>query len=314
MLKAAAVIVTYNRKELLLECLDAIFRQTYPVETVLVIDNNSTDGTYERLEEAGLLQRIQYRKLETNTGGAGGFHAGFRESLKYDYDRLWIMDDDTIPEPDCLENLVSALETIKDEKVSFVASCIYGPNAEFMNVPRISKARSENGYPNWYKHLADGMMSIATATFVSLLISRDAIENVGFPVKDYFIWGDDTEYTLRLIKYYGPAYLVGKSVAIHKRKSAQKLNIVTDEAERLDFYFYFFRNYLINTSTYEGKKPVIREIISNYRTMITILLSPNVKNRLKKISIIHRGTWAFLLKKYDVKAFENRLNGAKNVK
>ena len=313
MQKIAAVIVTYNRKELLLECLDAVFRQTYPVDTVLVIDNNSTDGTKDSLAESGFLQKIKYTKLDTNTGGAGGFNAGFKESLKYEYDRLWIMDDDTIPNPDCLEQLVSALEPVKEEKVSFLASSIYGPNGEFMNVPRISKAKSENGYPDWYSHLADGMMKIATATFVSLLISRDAILNVGFPFRDYFIWGDDTEYTLRLIKYYGPAYMVGKSVAIHKRRSARKLNIVTDEADRLDFYFYFFRNYLINTSTYDGKKPAIREIISNYQTIVTLLLSPNVKNRLKKISIIHRGTWAFLLKKYDVKAFENRLNEAKQL-
>ena len=313
MQKVAAVIVTYNRKELLLECLDAVFRQTYPVGPIFVIDNNSTDGTYESLAAAGYLERLQYKKLAANTGGAGGFHAGFKESLNAVYDWLWIMDDDTIPNPDCLENLINALEAVRGEKVSFLASSIYGPNGEFMNVPRVSEARSENGYPNWYSHLADGMMKIATATFVSLLISRDAILNVGFPFKDYFIWGDDTEYTLRLIKYYGPAYMVGKSVAIHKRKSAQKLNIVTDEADRLDFYFYFFRNYLINTSTYGGKKETFREIISNYQTMTTILLSSSVKNKLKKISIIHRGTWAFLLKKYDVKAFENRLNEARGL-
>ena len=308
MLSVAALIVTYNRKELLLECLQAILRQSCPPEMILVIDNNSTDGTYESLAEHDLLRHIRYKKLEKNTGGAGGFNAGFIESMDLDYDWLWIMDDDTIPEKDCLEQLITALETVKEEKVSFLASSIYGPNGEFMNVPKVSESPSKNGYPGWYKYLGSGLIQIAKATFVSLLISKDAIRHVGYPVKDYFIWGDDMEYTQRLVKYYGPAYITGKSIAIHKRKSAKKLNILTDDSDRLDFYYYFFRNYLINTKAYDGSKKVIKEIYGNFRAMLTILTSPGIKNRFKKASIIHRATWAFLLKKYDAEGFENRLD------
>ena len=76
--KVEAVVVTYNRKEMLIQCLDAILNQTSEVDKVIVIDNNSTDNTPDYLKEKGYLdnEKIFFQKLEKNTGGAGGFYKG----------------------------------------------------------------------------------------------------------------------------------------------------------------------------------------------------------------------------------------------
>ncbi len=70
--------MTFNRKFLPCECLEALLRQSFAVDSIFVVDNASSDGTETLLRERGYLNnpRIQYLRLESNLGGAGGFHAG----------------------------------------------------------------------------------------------------------------------------------------------------------------------------------------------------------------------------------------------
>jgi len=113
--KIAAVVVTYNRKELLKECLDALLAQTYPVDSIILIDNASIDGTPEFLKEQGYLKnpKIDYVRLPENTGGAGGFHEGVKRGYKKGYDWLWLMDDDAIAQKNTLEELMDANYILK---------------------------------------------------------------------------------------------------------------------------------------------------------------------------------------------------------
>lgn len=305
------VVVTYNRKELLVECLSAILNQTIKPSKVIVIDNNSNDGTYEKLKEEKIIENetIVYQKLEENIGGAGGFYEGMKRSLEYNPDWVWVMDDDTVPTLDCLEQLINAhIETYNpSEKVSFYASCIYGMNNESMNVPDVDVSATQNGYADWYTKLSKGMIKIAAATFVSLLINGDAIRTCGLPCRDFFIWGDDTEYTTRITRNYGPAYMVGKSVAIHKRKNAKSLSIYNeDNKARLKMHYYKTRNNLLVTSAYKSKKSLIKAIILNYINIIKILIKPNCKYRFAKAGALLKGTNAFIFRRYDYKAFKNR--------
>lgn len=125
------------------------------------------------------------------------------------------MDDDTIPYTNTLESTLKYMQSDK-ENVSFYASCVFGPDHEPMNVPEIDDRPSKNGYANWYFNLNKSCVKIKSATFVSLFISKEGIDKVGYPNKEYFIWGDDTEYTLRLTSKYAPAYLLGESRVVHK--------------------------------------------------------------------------------------------------
>ena len=111
-LRIAAAVVTYNRKELLAECVGALLEQTYPVD-ILIIDNASTDGTRQELEELICQGKVQYINTGANLGGAGGFHVAVKEALIRKYDYICLMDDDTIPEKDALSALVHALKDTK---------------------------------------------------------------------------------------------------------------------------------------------------------------------------------------------------------
>lgn len=310
MKKINAVVVTYNRKNLLLECIEAILNQSYKINRLILIDNNSTDGTEEFLKEKNILsnKNVLYVKLNKNIGGAGGFYEGIKKAIEIGSDFVWIMDDDTIPVKDSLEKLINAIKIVNNE-FSFFASTVYGANGEFMNVPNINTDNSENGYPNWYEFLENGIVKIKEATFVSLLINSNAIKKVGLPVKDYFIWGDDTEYTLRLNKYYGPAYFIGNSKVIHKRNISKNLSIYEEvNPNRINFYYYMIRNNLINERTYFGIFYALKTFIKWQLISIKLLFKIECKKRLKKFFIIHKALLVFMFKLYNVKNFKKRFN------
>ena len=139
-MEVCAVVVTYNRKEILQECVNAILNQTVKVAKLIIVDNNSTDGTEEFLEEKGIrnIPDIEYMKLPQNIGGAGGFYEGMKKAAAYKPDWVWIMDDDVIPKENALEELLNAQKNIEG-KISFLASAVRGLHDEAMNVPKLSK-------------------------------------------------------------------------------------------------------------------------------------------------------------------------------
>jgi GT2 family glycosyltransferase len=101
----AAVVVAFNRKKLLTECLDGLLRQSLPLDAIYVVDNASTDGTDAYLQKNGYLDepQIRYIRLPVNSGGAGGFYHGVRVAFEAGYDWIWLMDDDTEPEANALK-------------------------------------------------------------------------------------------------------------------------------------------------------------------------------------------------------------------
>lgn len=304
-----AVVVTYNRKDLLVECLEAILKQSLKPSKIILIDNNSTDGTNELLKQRGFMddESIEYVLLSKNIGGAGGFYEGMKIANRYNPDYIWIMDDDTIPKEEALKECEKAINKL-EEPFSFLASMVYGLNGEFMNVPKINNSKAENGYEYWHKYLDKGLVSLKSATFVSLLINNKAIEKVGLPCKDYFIWGDDTEYTMRLTKYFGPAYLVGGSEVIHKRIGGENISIIKEENKnRINLYYYYYRNKLINNNEYFGRKTFMKQFLVIGRDIVKIVFSKE-KYKLLKIKTIIRAVCSYLLKQYDYRAFKNRMN------
>lgn len=266
-MKICSVIVTYNRKKLLEECINSLLSQTYKLDKILIIDNNSSDGTEAFIKKNYLnVSVIEYHKLNENIGGAGGFSYGVKECMKESYDWVWIMDDDTIPNNNALENLIDSLDIIKEDKISFLASNVRGVHDEIMNVPNISNKKDDNGYMKWIKYLEHSIVEIDRATFVSVLINTKAIKELGYPWKEFFIWGDDTEYTLRLSKLWGPGYSIGKSVAVHKRGCAKEISIFTEKNEnRIKLYKYKYRNDILISKEYYGKKSILKCYINSIK-------------------------------------------------
>lgn len=212
-----AVVVTYNRKELLRECLQALLGQSHAVDHILVVDNASSDGT------AGLVRQefsptefpqIELVTLQKNGGGAGGFHQGIKRAAAAGYEWLWLMDDDTIPTADALEELFTTRARFpENNRPDLLASKALWTDGtlHFMNSCWVDLRHPELTYLTAQL----GTLPVRTATFVSLLIRGEFVERYGLPIADYFIWGDDTEYTGRILRDNLGVAVPG-SVVVHK--------------------------------------------------------------------------------------------------
>ena len=100
--KVAAVVVTYNRIDLLKQCVEALLKQNFPCD-ILLVNNNSIDGTEEwALEQVNIFDNIKYHNTGANLGGAGGFNYGMRWAVEAGYEFVWVMDDDCLPKENCL--------------------------------------------------------------------------------------------------------------------------------------------------------------------------------------------------------------------
>ena len=91
--KITAVVVTYCRLELVKKTISALRNQLYKLDSIIVVDNNSTDGTSEWLDSQNDLVVIH----QENIGGSGGFYRGIKEAYDRGADWIWCMDDDVYP-------------------------------------------------------------------------------------------------------------------------------------------------------------------------------------------------------------------------
>ncbi len=231
--RVAAVVVAYNRADLLRESLEAIRDQSLPPVGIVVVDNASTDAT--GAVAASFAPLAQVTTLARNTGGAGGFAVGIAKAVSsLDVDYVWIMDDDSIPTPTALEELVQGVE---GAGASLGASKVVWHDGRDhpMNTPRqrpfASNARKE-------KASDVSSVTVRSASFVSLLISTQAVREEGLPVVDYFIWNDDFEYSTRILRRRDGVY-VPASVVIHKTAKFGSTDV--DPGER---FYYEVRNKL----------------------------------------------------------------------
>ena len=237
-IKLLVLIITYNRLALLKECIQAVLSQTWNSFDILVIDNHSTDGTWEYLQALEGKDSISFLRLGQNTGGSGGFHIGIREALRRGYSHIWLMDDDTVPDIHAAERLLSADRLLGE--YGFLVSLPVWKDGSLckMNLPLPGQFRREKG-----QILQEGLLPVRKATFVSMLLKAEIVREVGLPIKEFFIWGDDQEYTERISKKY-KCYLVLSSVVQHKTKNNLGSDISTDSPERIERYFYAYRNEL----------------------------------------------------------------------
>lgn len=216
---------------MLAECLAALRAQSRVPDRVLVVDNASTDGTRDMLGTD--YPEVAVLSLATNQGGAGGFYEGLRAASSGGSaaDWIWVMDDDTVPAPSCLEELLSAAERAPGEPPALLSSKVVWTDGRLhpMNAPQLERERAEKMITAGER----GLVPLRAATFVSLLIRGATVHRHGLPLRDYFLWSDDIEYTARVLRSE-PGYLVPTSVALHATE--RPYTAVTAAGDR--FYFH----------------------------------------------------------------------------
>jgi rhamnopyranosyl-N-acetylglucosaminyl-diphospho-decaprenol beta-1,3/1,4-galactofuranosyltransferase len=276
----AAIIVTFNRKELLFKNLLNCINQTKKLDCIFVIDNASSDGTYEFLEEKGLINNIEYIKLNTNIGGAGGFNTGLKLAFEKGYDMFWMMDDDGCPDIDALENLVYAFKL--NNSIQIVGPLIY------CDIPNLSHSKyavnnlmSEN-----ILEIKKNEFSYPVHPFNGTLIKREVVEKVGFPKKELFIWGDEQDYRLRWIKHGFKESTYTKSNYYHPRNKLQFNNYFIFKTPKINENrkYLYFRN---QTYIFKKHRNFFYFMISVCWMIFSIVIFE--KHKLKSLNGIYDG-------------------------
>lgn len=234
MTRVVAVVVTWNRRALLAESLAAVRAQTHAPSAVVVVDNASTDGTRDDLVGREDLDVVL---LDRNTGGAGGFAAGIEQALTHDPDLVWLLDDDTVPTPTALAELVRVHRDHDPgaPRPAVLASKVVWTDGRDhpMNTPRPRPGATRAARD---AAAAVGAVPVRSASFVSLACDVPTVRERGLPVADYFLWNDDFEYSTRLVRG-GAGLYVPSSVVVHKTRVFGSTD--ADPGER---FFFEVRN------------------------------------------------------------------------
>lgn len=259
------VIVTYNRIEKLKIALEKYDNQTYMPEYVLVVNNNSTDGTYEYLEE-WKNEKKAYKKyvinLEENIGGSGGFYTGLEQARKLSSNWIWVSDDDAFPKEDAFEKLNNLSKKVDVTKYSAICGKVINNGKIDLEHRRtittgIFKIK-EKSVP--IEEYSKEYFTLNLFSYVGTIINKECIKKCGATIKDFFIYYDDTEHSYRL-STYKPIICVPNVEIIH--------NTVSDNNVTWKKY-YATRNRLIFYKKHFSKRHYYYIYITQYLKQIVV--------------------------------------------
>lgn len=213
-MRIAVVLVTFNRLKCLKIALEKYENQTVSPAYLVVVNNASTDGTKEYLEQWNKTTDATFERIilhsETNLGGSGGFSLGLEQAMKLDCDYLFLADDDAYAEPDMFEKLEETEKHLLErERVAALCTSVisYGKN-DLWHRRRIKKKLftvTEELIPD--SEYRKEYFDLDELSFVGALIKKTVAKEIGLPKKEYFIYYDDTEYSGR-IRAKGTIYCV----------------------------------------------------------------------------------------------------------
>lgn len=227
----AAVLVTWNRKALLMQCLAGLRAQTRPVDAIIVVDNASTDGTWDALQEIDDPRLHRYRMAE-NGGGTAGFTHGIERALELGFDWIWLMDDDAEPTPECLERLWA----LDERKSSDTVLCPLIRGDEDLQLYHHKHVSRQDLSITNVRLDGRKVIPISANAFVGPMFPASLVKRWGLPKVQYFIWWDDTEYTFRISDRGRKIVLATEAVILHHDKAVADPNALNWRS------YYLYRN------------------------------------------------------------------------
>jgi len=252
----AVVIVTFNRADLLTGMLDGLAGQTRKPDAVFVVDNASTDHTREVLEARAKLGDIPLRLTHSddNLGGAGGFQLGVRLAYDAGYDRIWLVDDDVVPAPDCLAVLMAEDEDClaavrEDMSGALVEKAAIDFDLRHPFTLRPKRASVDDTYAD--RSSMPPRVEIQNVSFEGFLFRRGVVDRIGMPDASYFIFYDDVDFAVRARRAGFRIWAIRDAVLVRQLEFSQQHDLAGWKG------FYMYRNLFVVHFRY-GENVLVR--------------------------------------------------------
>lgn len=223
-MKLVCVLVTYNRLDNLKIALQHYENQTNKNFTLVIVDNNSSDGTKEYLKE-WRNSLSDYKKevilLPSNSGGAGGFFAGEKYAMELKPDWVYVSDDDAYPEYQLFEKFTTFISSCNDYYAA-VCGTVYKGNGKDIDVNHRSWFRIDKGYKFVIREIPleyynKETFETGVFTYVGTFLNGEVLRQVGLCNPNMFIFFDDSDHALRM-REKGKLIVVPSMKIVHDTK------------------------------------------------------------------------------------------------
>jgi len=192
MMKVCLVLVTYNRYHILLDTIEAIYKQSRLPDYFIIVDNYSSDGTYQHLLTDARFVTIQASANE-GYGAAASRGIQYARSKYIDIDYFWIMDDDSRPSEKTLQTILTSYGSLAVSKIGIIG--LVGFKLKFGGYTPIA---SEADSTNVYMHKDFNLVESDFVLMDGSLITKEVVDECGIYVTDYFMIAEDYEYCKRV--------------------------------------------------------------------------------------------------------------------
>jgi rhamnopyranosyl-N-acetylglucosaminyl-diphospho-decaprenol beta-1,3/1,4-galactofuranosyltransferase len=276
----AVVVVTYNRAHLLGGMLDGLAAQTHPPDAVYVVDNASTDHTRVLLEARDDLP-LRLTHSGSNLGGAGGFHLGLQQAYADGFDRIWLMDDDVVPAPDCLAVLMArdeeCLMAVREDTAGRLvekAALRFDLTNPLAIKPKTAMVETTYGS----REAMPERVELENVAFEGFMVHRSVVERIGLPDPSYFIFYDDVDFALRARRAGFHVWGIRDAVLVRQLDFDQQHDLGSWKG------LYMYRNLFVVHFRY-GENVLVR--LKPYLvTLVVVLLSPLRGGRAEARNVI----------------------------
>ncbi len=265
----AVVVVTFNRADLLARVLAGLAAQTRVPDLVVVVDNASTDHTRAVLDAAPAGLTLERVHLDDNTGGAGGFHTGVRTAYERGLDRIWLIDDDVVPAPDCVAVLMAQDEACLTSVREDLSGALVEKAATRFDLDNPLAIKPKRGMVETDFGTRAAMperVEVANVAFEGLLVRREVVTAIGLPDPAFFIFYDDVDFALRARAAGYRIWAVRDAVLVRQLDFDQQHDLAGWKG------YYMYRNLFVVHRRY-GANALVR-LKPWLIALVVVLLSP----------------------------------------
>ena len=213
--KIFIIILNYNGKNVIKNCLASVFKADYPNFEVVVVDNNSSDGSFEFAKAN--FSKAHFIKNEENFGYAAGNNVGIRFALERMADYVLLLNNDTEVEKDFLTRLLEVSE--KEKKSGLLSPVIFKGDDKAVWF--------SGGKVNWLTMRTNHSQAVKTVDFYetdvisgcAMLVKAEVFKKIGLLDEDFFLYWEDADFSVRARRAGFKNLVVAKSWAYHLEKS-----------------------------------------------------------------------------------------------